>query len=198
MHAPCPAGGEFAAWFDRFLPGLAGGEPATLFTPAMVSDRGDGKIGHLDGLNLSRAWCWRQLADALTPDDPRRDRVLAAADAHLAASLPPSPATTWANTGSPASPSWRFREVAEKGKAKPGKYAPPYTEHHSASPRDTVDALTIGGCGGHSTIYAELASSPSHGGSGSGKPPTADSGFGALLIVAGARNRRSHKSTVFI
>ena len=81
-------GAEFSLWFDRFLPDLGAGEPATLFTPATVSDRSDGKIGHLDGLNLSRAWCWRQLATALPPDDPRRARALAAADAHLAASLP--------------------------------------------------------------------------------------------------------------
>jgi hypothetical protein len=92
MEAECmrrvlPAA-EFAAWFDRFLPGLAAGEPATLFRPATVSDRSDGKIGHLDGLNLSRAWCWRLLAGALPADDARRPRALAAADEHLAASLP--------------------------------------------------------------------------------------------------------------
>jgi hypothetical protein len=40
------------------------GQPATLFTPATVSDRSDGKIAHLDGLNLSRAWCWRAIASA--------------------------------------------------------------------------------------------------------------------------------------
>ena len=51
----------FPEWFDRFLPRLASREPATLFTPASVSDRSDGKIAHLDGLNLSRAWCWREL-----------------------------------------------------------------------------------------------------------------------------------------
>jgi hypothetical protein len=67
---------EFAAWFSAFLPRLAAGEPRTLFTPASVSDRSDGKIAHLDGLNLSRAWCWRALG---RPD---------AADAHLEASLP--------------------------------------------------------------------------------------------------------------
>ncbi len=50
---------DFAAWFARFLPRLGEGQPATLFTPATVSDRSDGKIAHLDGLNLSRAWCLR-------------------------------------------------------------------------------------------------------------------------------------------
>ncbi|HEX8644068.1 MAG TPA: DUF2891 domain-containing protein [Allosphingosinicella sp.] len=66
---------EFEAWFAAFLPRLDRGEPRTLFTPAFVSDRSDGKIAHLDGTNLSRAWCWRALG---RPD---------AADAHLAASL---------------------------------------------------------------------------------------------------------------
>ncbi|HLZ82287.1 MAG TPA: DUF2891 domain-containing protein, partial [Caulobacteraceae bacterium] len=42
---------DFRDWFARFLPGAAEGEPATLFHPARVSDRGDGKIAHLDGLN---------------------------------------------------------------------------------------------------------------------------------------------------
>ncbi|MBV9109568.1 MAG: DUF2891 domain-containing protein [Gemmatimonadetes bacterium] len=78
----------FGMWMDRFLPGIADEEPATLYRPATVSDRTDGKIAHLDGVNLSRAWCWRSLARTWHPDDPRRARAEAAADAHLAASLP--------------------------------------------------------------------------------------------------------------
>jgi hypothetical protein len=81
-------GADFAPWFDRFLPGLGRGEPATLFAPVQVSDRSDGKIAHLDGLNLSRAWCWRMLANTLAPDDPRRPLMLDTAERHLAASLP--------------------------------------------------------------------------------------------------------------
>jgi hypothetical protein len=68
--------GLFPQWFERFLPRLAQREPATLFTPAIVSDRSDGKIAHLDGLNLSRAWCWRELG---YPEH---------ADTHLAAAMP--------------------------------------------------------------------------------------------------------------
>jgi hypothetical protein len=77
---------EFAAWFDAFLPEAAAGEPRSLFTPAFVSDRSDGKIAHLDGLNLSRAWCWRGLAGALKPDLAALARRTA--DEHLDASLP--------------------------------------------------------------------------------------------------------------
>lgn len=79
---------DFAGWFDGFLPDVADGRPETLFTPATVSDRSDGKIAHLDGLNLSRAWCWRQIAAALGTGHPVYPRATAAAVAHLAAALP--------------------------------------------------------------------------------------------------------------
>jgi hypothetical protein len=79
---------EFVGWFTRFLPAVAVGEPETLFTPAIVTDRSDGKIAHLDGLNLSRAWCWRSIAGGFPPEHPIRSRALAAARRHLAASLP--------------------------------------------------------------------------------------------------------------
>ena len=77
----------FAEWFAAFLPRVATGEPATLFTPAFVSDRSDGKIAHLDGLNLSRAWCWRSIAARLEPD-PLTALLEDAAERHIAASLP--------------------------------------------------------------------------------------------------------------
>ncbi|MDB5379371.1 MAG: hypothetical protein JWR00_3817 [Rubritepida sp.] len=79
---------EFSPWFDRFLPRIASAEPATLFRAATVSDRTDGKLAHLDGLNLSRAWCWRALAAALPPGDPRRTAAEETAGRHLAAGLP--------------------------------------------------------------------------------------------------------------
>jgi hypothetical protein len=74
---------EFDGWFRRFLPALASREPATLFVPAAVSDRNDGKIAHLDGLNLSRAWCQRSLARALPESDARRGALFEAAERHL-------------------------------------------------------------------------------------------------------------------
>lgn len=76
------------AWIGRFLPRIAGREPATLFTPVTVSDRSDGKIAHLDGLNLSRAWCWRRIASSWAEGDPRGAVARAAAEEHLAAGLP--------------------------------------------------------------------------------------------------------------
>ncbi|HKX91801.1 MAG TPA: DUF2891 domain-containing protein [Sphingomicrobium sp.] len=77
---------RFPIWFEQFLPRLAAREPATLFTPATVSDRSDGKIAHLDGLNLSRGWCWRELGRLLP--EPEHSIAIAAAGAHLAAAMP--------------------------------------------------------------------------------------------------------------
>jgi hypothetical protein len=79
---------DFAAWFGSFLPGLADGVPETLFTPAHVSDRSDGKIAHLDGLNLSRAWCWRVVGAALGDTSGLSLMAETIAERHVAASLP--------------------------------------------------------------------------------------------------------------
>ena len=73
---------EFQKWFAAFLPGLAKGEPKSLLMPAVVADRSDPKIVHLDGLNLSRAWCMRSIAAALPPTDPKRKILINAANAH--------------------------------------------------------------------------------------------------------------------
>ena len=63
---------EFHTWLRRFLPGLEEGEPKPLFAPEQVTDRSDPQLVHLDGLNLSRAWCMLEIAAALPKDDPAR------------------------------------------------------------------------------------------------------------------------------
>jgi hypothetical protein len=75
----------FASWFSGFLPRLVERQPASLFSPAVVSDRSDGKIAHLDGLNLSRAWCWRSLAPAVPG---AAGLVRETAERHLEAAMP--------------------------------------------------------------------------------------------------------------
>ena len=79
---------RFLVWFEGFLPRLVTGQPANLLTPAAVTDRSDGKIAHLDGLNLSRAWCFKALAAALPETDERRLLMQHGAELHLTASLP--------------------------------------------------------------------------------------------------------------
>ncbi len=87
MSRLLPAG-EFSAWLEEFLPGLAAGEPAQIFRPAVVSDASEGQIAHLHGLNASRAWCWRRLAESLPPGDARIGPAVDAARTHLTAALP--------------------------------------------------------------------------------------------------------------
>ncbi|MDQ2878728.1 MAG: DUF2891 domain-containing protein [Pseudomonadota bacterium] len=82
MRAVLDAEG-FARWFAAFLPDPLGAMTQGLRTPATVTDRSDGRLAHLDGLNLSRAWCWRVLADSLP--DRATDAIV---DAHLAAAMP--------------------------------------------------------------------------------------------------------------
>lgn len=77
-------GREFDLWFADFLPRLDISEPPALFEPVFVSDRSDGKIAHLDGLNFSRAWSWRALGRYLPLAHPAHT----SAERHLAAALP--------------------------------------------------------------------------------------------------------------
>jgi hypothetical protein len=79
--------GAFAQWLDGFLPGLRDGAPATLFQPAVPSDRSDGQIVHLDGLNLSRAWCFAGIAASLPRDDSRIAPLQQAASRHVDAGM---------------------------------------------------------------------------------------------------------------
>jgi hypothetical protein len=78
---------EFRRWFHRFLPQLAAGMPKTLLHPATVTDRSDPKLVHLDGLNLSRAWCMRSIARALSTNDPARKVLAGSAQLHAGDAL---------------------------------------------------------------------------------------------------------------
>lgn len=77
-------GTEFAAWWDAFAP--SPGDIAAWWAPARVADRADPQLVHLDGLNLSRAWCLRALSGAMSPSQGTRARK--AADAHWQAAWP--------------------------------------------------------------------------------------------------------------
>lgn len=73
---------EFTRWLEGFLPP---GSPKAL-QPAVVSDRSDGKLVHLDGLNLSRAFMLYGIASALD-SGPLRSELSQLADAHKAAGI---------------------------------------------------------------------------------------------------------------
>jgi hypothetical protein len=73
---------EFRKWFDAFLPRLADGDAGNLLKPVEVSDVTDGKLVHLAGLDLSRAWCLNGVASRLDSADLRKQALLEAADEH--------------------------------------------------------------------------------------------------------------------
>jgi Protein of unknown function (DUF2891) len=79
---------QFGAWLGAFLPAIPRGHAATWLQPAVVTDRSDPKLAHIDGLNLSRAWMLEGIAHALPPHDPRIRSLLQTALHHREASLP--------------------------------------------------------------------------------------------------------------
>ena len=80
-----PAG--YAVWLRGFLPALPRDGSARWLPPAVVTDPGDPKLAHLDGLNLSRAWMLEGMAAGLPAGDRRVASLRAAAEAHREAGL---------------------------------------------------------------------------------------------------------------
>jgi hypothetical protein len=78
---------EFAAWLTTFLPKIPSTQSASWLPIGVVTDRSDGKLAHLDGLNLSRAWMLEGIASGLPAGDARRRALIAAARAHAASGL---------------------------------------------------------------------------------------------------------------
>jgi hypothetical protein len=78
---------EFAEWLTGFLPAIPSNNSADWLTPGVVRDASDGKLVHLDGVNLSRAWALEGIASALPEGDARIGALLAAANVHKAAGI---------------------------------------------------------------------------------------------------------------
>lgn len=78
---------EYAAWLGAFLPQIPRSATAGWLPLGVVTDRSDGKLAHLDGLNLSRAWMLEGIASGLPAGDPRRPALEAAARAHAESAL---------------------------------------------------------------------------------------------------------------
>lgn len=91
------APGEYTAWFDGFLPQFADAFPDVLFAPVGLSDRGDWQIAHLDGLNLSRAWCLAGIAGTFR-GDARGQAASLACQRHLDAGLAGMASAEYAGT----------------------------------------------------------------------------------------------------
>ncbi len=70
---------QFAEWLGRFLPGIPVDGNGEWLPLAIITDRSDGKLAHLDGLHLSRAWALEGMAAGLPAADPRRAAIRAAA-----------------------------------------------------------------------------------------------------------------------
>lgn len=80
-------GEKYVAWLDGFLPQLAKREMGAMMTPVEVSDVTDGHLVHLAGLNLSRAWTMKGIADALPESDPRVAQLRESIKQHAQAGL---------------------------------------------------------------------------------------------------------------
>lgn len=78
---------EFARWLGRFLPGIPRRARGDWLVPGVVLDASDGKLAHLYGLNLSRAWMLEAIADALPARDRRIGALRAAAHRHADVAL---------------------------------------------------------------------------------------------------------------
>jgi hypothetical protein len=79
---------DYARWLQAFLPGIPKQVKTPWLQPAVVTNRSDPKLAHLDGLNLSRAWMLEGIAQALAAKDPRVPALRAAAQRHREAALP--------------------------------------------------------------------------------------------------------------
>ncbi len=73
---------QFAPWFNALV--VANGWIERECRPVTVSDRSDGKIAHLDGLNLSRAWNLLAISSTLG-DHPARGLLVERARDHFTA-----------------------------------------------------------------------------------------------------------------
>jgi hypothetical protein len=79
---------QYAGWLSGFLPQIPYHASKHWLAPAVVTDRSDPKLAHLDGLNLSRAWMLKGIAHGLPERDSRIASLMVASDAHANAALP--------------------------------------------------------------------------------------------------------------
>ena len=77
----------YAAWLNEFFPTLTSKSGSDWLVPGVVTDKSDGKLAHLDGLNTSRAWMLEGIIHGLPEDDSRIPALKLAVEAHRKAGL---------------------------------------------------------------------------------------------------------------
>ena len=78
---------DFADWLGLFMPQIPTDGSSDWLEPGIVLDASDGKLVHLDGVNLSRAWALEGIASALPEGDPRIGSLMAAHQVHRDAGI---------------------------------------------------------------------------------------------------------------
>ncbi len=78
---------DYAVWLTKFMPDIPVDGDSAWLRPGIVRDAADGKLVHLDGVNLSRAWNLYMIANALPADDLRRASLVATAKVHETAGI---------------------------------------------------------------------------------------------------------------
>ncbi|WP_052073290.1 DUF2891 domain-containing protein [Thalassotalea sp. ND16A] len=78
---------QYRQWLSNFLPDIPTNNDGSWLTVANVVDKSDGKLAHLDGLNLSRSWMLEGIAAGIGKDDKRYGAIMAAANAHKTAGI---------------------------------------------------------------------------------------------------------------
>lgn len=84
LMAKVQSADDFSRWLSLFLPNL--NSSGVGLGPVLPSDRGDGKLVHLDGLNISRAWMLQIISKGLPNDDPRNETLSRCQKSHADAS----------------------------------------------------------------------------------------------------------------
>ena len=83
-----PSGQDFLSpWLAGCLPQIPKTATTNWLPIGVVIDKSEGKLAHLDGLNLSRAWMLEGIAAGLPSTDVRRKALLAAAKTHADSGL---------------------------------------------------------------------------------------------------------------
>lgn len=78
---------EYARWLTAFMPAIPVDGNGDWLPLAVVTDPTDGKLAHLDGLNISRAWMLEGMASGLPEQDPRKRALLGSAAIHKSSGL---------------------------------------------------------------------------------------------------------------